>query len=60
MKIETKLKKVTASLLSKGYNENEANDAIAETNKFFKLEELTVSYFVDALVNTYKIKGVQR
>lgn len=60
MKLETKLKKVLSTLLKMGYSENTANDAIAETNRWFKLENYTVSYFVDALVNTYGIKGVQR
>jgi hypothetical protein len=60
MKIETKLKKVQAILLTRGFNENEANDAIAETNRCFKLENLTVSYFVEALISTYGINGVAR
>jgi hypothetical protein len=60
MKVETKLKKAVAELLKRGFNENTANDAIAETNRWFQLENYTVSYFIDALVNTYEINGVQR
>lgn len=60
MKTETKLKKVIQILINKGYDLNTANDAVAETNNFFPLQNYTPSYFVEALENTYGIQGVQR
>jgi hypothetical protein len=60
MKTETKLKKVTAILIKYGYDANTAADAIAETNRWFKLEKYTPANFVEALVSTCGIEGVQR
>ena len=60
MKTETKIKKVTGMLIKMGYTLNDASDAIAETNRWFKLENYTPVKFVDALVCTYGIDGVQR
>jgi len=60
MKTDNKLKRVEAILTKKGYNSNTIADAIAETNRFFKLEQVSISYFVEALESTYCINGVER
>jgi hypothetical protein len=60
MTTEKKLKRVQELLKNKGYKETTANDAIAETNKYFPLENYSPSYFVEALESTYGIKGLQR
>ena len=60
MKIESKIKKVQEILKNIGFNANEANQAIEETNKWKQLSETTPKNFVEALLATYNVNGVQR
>ena len=61
MKIETKIKRVVNSLVeNNNFSVEEAEAAVSDTMEYFDLAELSIPYFLNALLITYNVEGVER
>lgn len=61
MKAELKIKRIVKYLVEKNnFTVSEAEQAIKETSKYFDINTLTPSIFIEALLSTYNVNGVER